>query len=163
VIDANAVVQGPREAPDVDLRVDVKGAGAKPAGDLSIDAHTHAHVHTGRLKTDGWVASPGVLRFKWNGDLPLEKLADTPASAQLPCDLQRAVKDKGYLRGAIERTLTAEVAVTRLQLERLATSGLLPQGSAGILSLSARLSGTPARPQLHLYSSGEEVTVGRLH
>ncbi|MFN2550180.1 MAG: translocation/assembly module TamB domain-containing protein [Myxococcales bacterium] len=260
IVDANAVVQGPRDAPDVDLRADVHQAGAKPIGDLSIDAHTHAHVHTGRLKTDGWVASPGVLRFDWNGDLPLEKLQQTPGSAplqleaqlgqvdlakladtaklsklqqqrirgvvdarlvasgtlaapratlsidakdvgndrfqhvdartgmllekgkasldgtialggkpavaftaQAPFDLQKAVKDKAYLRGAVDRALTAEVAITQLQLERLASSGLLPQGSAGAVSLSVRLGGTPARPQLHLYSSGDNVTVGRLH
>src|SRR5205814_4400280 len=47
VLDANAVVQGPRLRPDVDVRVEVRGAGAKPTGDLSLDAQTHARVRSG--------------------------------------------------------------------------------------------------------------------
>ena len=260
VLDANAVVQGPRDAPDVDLRADVQKAGAKPIGDLALDAHTHAHIHSARLKTDGWVESPGVLRFEWTGEVPFEKLKETPASApisltaqlakvdvakladaaklgrlqqqkahgvidarlvasgtlgaphatlavdladagnervqhvdaktgvllekgkatldgsialggapaagftaQTAFDLLRAVRDPQYVRDAVDRALTAEVAITRLDLSRLAQSGILPQGSAGTVSLSVRLAGTPSKPQLHLSTAGENVIVGRLH
>ena len=260
VLDANAVVQGPRAAPDLDLRADLKGAGAKPAGDLVLDAHTHAHVHGGRLKTDGWIASPGVLRFDWNGDVPAESLPNQPPSApvqleaqlaqvdiarladaaklsalqkqrahglvgmrlvasgtlaapratlslevqdvgtqqiqhvdgragillekgkasldgsislagspalaftaQAPFELQRAVKDATYLRGSLQRPIKAEIAITQLQLERLAQSGILPQGSAGAVSLTARLAGTFAKPSLQLIAEGQNVTAGQVH
>jgi autotransporter translocation and assembly factor TamB len=260
VVDANAVLQGPRASPDLDVHADVRGAGARRAGELQIDAHTHAHLHGGRLKTDGWIASPGVLRFEFEGDLPISKFADQPPStplqieaqlsqvdlakladatrlpqlqklklhggvesrivatgtlgapratlsfdlldvgnekiqnldarlgvlvekgragldgtvslggspalgftAQAPFDLGRALKEPAYLRGALERSLKAEVAVTQLQLERLVKAGLLPEGSAGTVSLTARLNGMPSRPELQIISQGENVSVGRLH
>lgn len=261
VLDANAVVQGPRAAPDLDLQADVRGAGARPAGDLLLDAHTHAHVHHGVLKTEGWVAGDGVLRFDFQGEVPVQSLAKQPASiplrldaqlakvdlakladkarlsvlqrqrvhgmvdarlvasgtlgtpratlsiegrdlgsqsmqqvdaragflleknratldatvllggepslsltAQAPIDLPRALRgDRAYLRGALERPVTANLAVTQLQLVRLVKSGLLPEGSEGAVSLSARLSGTPLDPVLQVSTAGEKVTVGRLH
>jgi translocation and assembly module TamB len=259
VLDANVVVQGPRAAPDIDLRADVRGAGARPAGDLAVDAHAHAHVHRGVLQTDGWVAGSGILRVDFQGSLPvriasqppnapiqfearlaqidlarlgevarlaplqkqrahgiidarvlasgtlaaphatvsvdahdvgtatiqqvdgragllLEKgalaldasilLGGAPAvalAAQVPFDLQRALRDETYLRATLERPLKAELAVTQLPLDRLAKSGLLPEGSSGLVSLSARLGGTPARPTLEVDTRGEDVNVGRLH
>jgi translocation and assembly module TamB len=260
VLDANAVVEGPRAAPDLDLQADVRGAGARPAGDLLLDAHTHAHVHHGVLKTEGWVAGDGLLRFDFQGEVPVQSLAKQPASiplrldaqlakvdlakladkaklpalqrqrvrgmvdarlvasgtlgapratlsieardlgsqsissvdaraglllektratfdatvslggepslsltAQAPVDLPRALRDRSYLRGALERPVTANLAVTQLQLVRLVKSGLLPQGSEGAVSLSARLSGTPLKPLLQVNAAGEKVTAGRLH
>ncbi|HET7788903.1 MAG TPA: translocation/assembly module TamB domain-containing protein [Myxococcales bacterium] len=260
VLDANAVLQGPRAAPDLDLQADVRGAGARPTGDLLIDAHTHAHVHHGVLKTEGWVAGDGVLRFDFQGEVPVQSLARQPASiplrldatlaqvdlakladrakiaglqrqrvhgivdarvvasgtlgapratvsveardlgsqsvsavdaragllfektratldatvslggerslsltAQAPVDLPRALRDRAYLRGALDRPVTAELAVTQLQLARLVKSGLLPEGSEGAVSLSAKLSGTPLKPVLQVTAAGEKVTAGRLH
>lgn len=260
VLDANAVVQGPRDAPDLDLRADVRGAGARPAGELVVDAHTHGHVHGGRLQTDGWVSSPGVVRIEWNGQLPVEKLASQSGSTpfqfdmilqqvdlaklaqtaklsrlqqervhglvgarivasgtlgapratvaidahnvgterfdqidarlglllekgkaaldgsvalagepalaltgQAPFDLQRALRDPAYLRGATARPVSAQVAVTQLQLAQLAKSGLVPADSSGAVSLSARITGTARAPQLQVFTSGEHVNLGRLH
>jgi autotransporter translocation and assembly factor TamB len=260
VLDANAVMQGPRAGPDIDVRADVRGAGARPAGDLVVDAHAHAHVHRGVLQTDGWLAGSGVLRVDFRGELPIQaistqsrnapvqfearlaqldlaRLAEAtklpalqqqrahgvidarivasgtlaapratvsveardvgtdkirqidgragllverglaaldasvllggdPAlalTAQLPFDLIRLLQDPTYLRDSPQRPLKAELAVTQLPLERLASSGLLPPGSAGNVSLSARLSGTPAQPILSVNTAGEDVTVGRLH
>jgi len=147
VVDARLVASGTLGAPRATLSLDVKDVGTDRI--QQVDAKAGVLLEKGKASLDGTVALGGSPALGF--------------TAQAPFDLQRSVKEKGYLRGAIERALTAEVAITRLQLERLATSGLLPQGSAGILSLSARLSGTPAKPQLHLYSSGENVTVGRLH
>ncbi|TMA25312.1 MAG: hypothetical protein E6J78_18030 [Deltaproteobacteria bacterium] len=260
VVDANAVVNGPQAKPDLDLRADLKGAGAKPAGALDIDAHTHAHLHGGRLQTDGWIASPGILRFSFDGELPAESLAQQPSNAPIklearleqvdlaklaatgriaslerarvhglvdlrisaagtlaqpratvafagqnvgtqsvhdvdaragllldksriafdggvalqgaealgltasaPFDLLKALRDPAYLRGMMQRPVKADLVVTQLPLERAAQAGLLPAGSAGIVSLSLRLEGTPAQPQLALSSSGTGVSVGRLH
>ena len=260
VLDANAVVQGPRAAPDLDLRADLHGAGAKPARGLLFDAHTHAHVHGGRLKTDGWLASTGLLRVEWNGELPVQDLKAQPPTAplqlevrlaqvdvarlaeaariapllqqhahglldahlvgsgtlgapratlslaardlgtgkiqhvdaklglllekgraavdgivalggepalsftaQAPLDLQRVLRDPAYLRGALQRPLKAEVAVTQLELARLAKSGLLPEGSAGKVSVGMRLTGSVADPALQVDATGENVSVGQLH
>jgi translocation and assembly module TamB len=259
ILDANAVVQGPRASPDIDVRAEVRGAGARPSGDLSLDAQAHAHVHGGMLQTDGWVSGGENLRLDFQGTLPvqivalpanapvqfearlaqvdiarlaasakivalqrqgahgvvdarvvasgtlaapratlsldahdvgtatiqqvdghagllLEKgtlaldasvlLGGAPAvglTAQTPFDLRRALREKAYLQGALERPLQAELAVTQLPLDRLAKSGLLPEGSGGSVSLSARLGGTASRPTLQVDTRGEDVTVGRLH
>lgn len=259
ILDANAVVDGPRARPDLDVRADVKNAGARPAGDLVVDAHAHAHVHRGVLQTDGWLAGSGVLRIDFKGELPVQAVSSQPPNlpiqfearlaqldlarlgetakvpalqrqkahgmidarvvatgtlaapratvsveardlgtekiqqvhartglliekgvaaldasvlvggdpvvgltAQVPFDLIRAIEDPTYLEGAPERPLKAELAITQLPLERLSKSGLLPPGSAGTFSLSARLNGTPARPTLAVNTAGENITVGRL-
>ena len=259
VVDANAVVQGPQKAPDIDLQADVHGAGARPAGDLSLDGHVHAHLHASRVKTDGWIAAPGLLRFSFTGDVPARQLAQQPLGAPLqfegqldrvdleklaatakivpaqrqrlhglvgarlvasgtlgqpratfsleahdlgtdiikqvdaraglllekgelaldgdvslqgspalgftalaPFDLVRAVREPGYLRGALERALKADVAVTQLELQRLAEAGFLPKGSEGAVSLSMRLGGTPSQPTLSVSATGNSIGVGRL-
>jgi autotransporter translocation and assembly factor TamB len=260
VVDANAVVQGPQKEPDVDVRADIHGAGAGPAGDLNLDGHTHAHLNASRLKTDGWIAAPGLLRLSFNGEVPALQLAQQPQGAPVqfeaqldqvdlatlaatakiapaqhqrlrglvrahlvatgtlgqpratfsleahglgteiikqvdaraglllekgeltldgdvslqgspalgftalaPFDLLRALREPGYLRGALERAVKADVAVTRLELKRLAEAGFLPQGSEGAVSLSLRLGGTPSQPTLSMSTAGESITVGRLH
>src|SRR6185503_3055547 len=81
---------------------------------------------------------------------------------QLPFDLARALHDRAYLRGAVDRALRADLAVTQLHLDRLARSGLLPEGSSGTVSVAAHLGGTPAQPTLSVNAAGEEVNVGRL-
>ncbi len=259
VLDANAVVQGRRSAPDIDVKAEVRGAGLRPLGDLAVDANAHAHVHGGVLQTDGWVSGGDVLRFDFQGSVPVEiasqppnapiqfearlaqldlarlgetakivalqkqrahgildarvvatgtlaaphatvsldahevgtatiqqvdaragllldkdalaldfsvLLGGTPAvgvTAQAPFELVRALREKAYLRGALERPLKAELAITQLSLDRVSRSGLLPPASSGSFSLSARLAGTPLRPTLDVDTRGEEVSVGRLH
>ncbi|HTO95841.1 MAG TPA: translocation/assembly module TamB domain-containing protein [Myxococcales bacterium] len=259
VVDAQAVVQGPRGKPDLDVKADVRGAGAIPAGNLSVDAHAQAHVHHGILRTEGWAAGGEVLRLDFKGQLPVQvaglppnapiqfeaklaqldlaRLGETakiyalqerrvhgiidarvaasgtlaspratlaldahdvgsaalqqidgragvlldndslaldaqvllggePAlglKAQAPFDLMRALREKGYLRGALERPLKGELAITELPLERVWKSGLLPAESSGTVSLSARLGGTPLRPTLQVDTRGKDVSVGRLH
>jgi len=260
VLEANAVVQGPRATPDFDLRADLRGAGARPAGDLSLDAHVHAHVHRGVLQTEGWAAGSGLVRVDFQGELPVQAIATQPSNepvqlevrlaqldltrlaetaklpalqqehargvidarivasgslaapratvslearglgtqtiqqvdaraglliekgttafdgsvqlggepalaltAQIPFDLARALRDRTYLRGMLDRPLQADLAVTQLPLERLSRSGILPTGSSGTVSLSARLSGTPRNPTLDVNTTGNEVNIGRLH
>ena len=259
VLDANAIVQGPRSAPDLDVRAEVRGGGARPAGDLSLDAQAHAHLHRGMLKAEGSVTGGSIVRLEFQGEVPaqiasqppnapvqfearlasvdlarLAEVARIPAlqrqgargtidarivasgtlsapratlsidardvgttaiqqvdasaglllekgsaaldarvllggepalalTARAPFDLRRALGDRKYLRGAVDRALTAELAVTQLSLERLSRSGILPEGSSGTVSLSARLGGTPLSPTLDVDARGEDVTVGRLH
>src|SRR2546427_773386 len=260
VLEANAVVQAPRATPDLDLRAGLRGAGARPAGDLSLDAHVHAHVHRGVLQTEGWAAGSGLVRVDFQGELPVQAIATQPSNepvqlevrlaqldltrlaetaklpalqqehargvidarivasgslaapratvslearglgtqtiqqvdaraglliekgttafdgsvqlggepalaltAQIPFDLARALRDRTYLRGMLDRPLQADLAVTQLPLERLSRSGILPTGSSGTVSLSARLSGTPRNPTLDVNTTGNEVNIGRLH
>ena len=260
VVDASVLVQGRQDAPDLDLKADVRGAGAARAGALSLDAHTIAHIHAGRLKAEGTVNAPGVLALSFKGEVPVQKLAAQPAStpisfsaelegvnlgkladqaklstlqkqrlqgqvsgrftasgtlgapravlslaahgvsaqrmhdidlhaglllekdkavvdgnvalsgdpavafkAETPFELARALRDPAYARGALERALTAQLAVTKLRLERLAQAGILPEGSAGEVTLGLRLAGTLQKPELHAALSGEGVSVGRLH
>ncbi len=260
VLEANAVMEGPRAIPDFDLRADVRGAGARPAGDLSIDGHVHAHLHRGVLQTDGWAAGSGIVRVDFQGQLPVQAIATQPSNApvqfearlaqldlarlaetaklsalqqqrargvidarivasgslaapratvsveahdlgtqtvqqvnaraglviekgttafdgsvqldgepalaltaQIPFDLARALRERTYLRGMLDRPVQADLAVTKLQLERLSRAGFLPPGSSGTVNVSARLSGTPKDPSLDLNTTGNEVTVGNLH
>ncbi|HEY2031681.1 MAG TPA: translocation/assembly module TamB domain-containing protein [Myxococcales bacterium] len=260
MVDLDAVAQGPRAAPDLEVKLDVAGAGAKRAGNLEIDAHAHGKVQKGRLQTEGQVTSGRLLRFDWTGQLPVEglqrlpdatplqldahlasidvaKLAETAKveklvahkargelqatlsvqgslgnpratlsldghglgadavrdigartgllldkskvaldarvslgdaqvlglTAEAPFDLHRAVRDKAYLRSAIERPLKMTLAVTQLDLGRLASSGVLPAGSTGTVNLTARLSGTPLKPTLQVITAGENVSSGKLH
>ncbi|TMA86879.1 MAG: hypothetical protein E6J63_15775 [Deltaproteobacteria bacterium] len=260
VLDANAVMQGPRATPDFDLRADVHGVGVRQAGDLSLDGHVHAHVHRGVLQTDGWAAGSGIVRVDFQGELPIQAIATQPSNApvqfearlakldlarlaetaklpalqqqrvrgvidarivatgtlatpratvaleahdlgtqaiqqvdaragfliekgttafdgsvqlggepalaltaQIPFDLARALRDRTYLRGMLDRSVQADLAVTQLPLERLSRSGFLPPGSTGTVSLSARLGGTPRDPTLDVNTTGNDVAIGRLH
>jgi autotransporter translocation and assembly factor TamB len=260
LVDLDAVAQGPRAAPDLEVKLDVAGAGARPAGNLNVDAHAHGKVQKGKLQTEGQVTSGQLLRFDWTGQLPVEglqHLADaTPLqldahlasldiahlaevakveklqahkahgqlqatlsvqgslgnpratlsidgrdmgtdvvkdvaartgllldksrialdaavslgnarvlglTAEAPFELRRAMRDKAYLGAAIERPLKLTLAVTQLDLARLATSGILPADSSGLLNLTARLSGTPLKPTLQVITAGENVSSGRLH
>ena len=141
VLDANAVVQGPRAAPDLDLRADLRGGGATPARGLVFDAHTHAHVHGGRLKTDGWVASTGLLRFDWIGEVPVQDLKTQPPSAPLQLEARLAQVDLAKLADAAR--------ITRLQQQRahgLVDLHLVASGTLGApratLSIDAHDAGT---------------------
>src|SRR5207248_11156675 len=84
-------------------------------------------------------------------------------TAQAPFDLILALRDPAYLRGALQRPLKGDLAVTRLPRQRRARSGLLPPGSSGTVSLSARLSGSVVDPNVEVNTAGEDVTVGALH
>ena len=108
----------------------------------------------------------GVLlekgRATLDGTLALQGAQALGLTATAPFELTRALKDPAYLGGALQRALTAEVAVSQLHLEQLAEAGVLPAGSAGAVNLSLRLTGTPLDPGLALSASGEGVTVGKV-
>jgi translocation and assembly module TamB len=260
ILDLQAAASGPRASVDVDVKLDVASARAKPMGDLAVDAHAHGHLHDDRLKTEGEVVSGDFVRLDWTGEVPVQSFATLPDStplqidghlasvdverlakaakieklqqrnarggltatlavrgtlgapratlsldgtglgmgkvqgiagrtgllldkgkiavdaalsvggaqavaltAEAPFELRRALREKAYLRGALERPLKATVAVTQVDLARLAGAGLLPQGSAGTVNLTARLGGTPQRPTLQVITAGENVSSGKLH
>src|SRR5581483_8006990 len=96
VLDANAVLQGPRASPDIDVRADVHGAGARPVGDLALDAQAHAHVHRGMLQTEGWVSGGENLRLDFQGALPVQ-IAAQPLNAPVQFEARLAPVDLGRL------------------------------------------------------------------
>ncbi|HEX4382069.1 MAG TPA: translocation/assembly module TamB domain-containing protein [Myxococcales bacterium] len=118
LVDLNAVVSGPRANPDVDVKLGVSSAGARPAGDLSIDAQVHGHVHDSKLKTEGEVTSGRLLRFTWNGEVPVTSFAKLPDSTPLQLDAHLDPVDIGKLADALkipklqEQKARGEVALT---------------------------------------------------
>src|SRR5471032_522403 len=71
IVDVNAVLSGPRAAPDIDVKLGVAKAGARPAGDMNIDAQVHGHLHDCKLKSEGQVTSGSLVRFDWKGEVPV--------------------------------------------------------------------------------------------
>ncbi|HKC61690.1 MAG TPA: translocation/assembly module TamB domain-containing protein [Myxococcales bacterium] len=259
-IDGNVVVNGPKSRPDLDLEVDLRGAGVRRTADLPLDAHAHAHLHGGRLRAEGFVrAQGGGPELTFDADAPVQALPQlapgTPVradvqlrdadlgqladrlhieplrrqelkgslaarllatgtlgaphatlsiearelatrrvrdvqvragmvlengrasldgaiaiageqtvslSGQAPFDLSRAVRDRSYLGGALQRPVQLDLAVAQLPLERLARAGALPDNAAGEVSASLRLGGTPLAPQLALSARGEGITSGKV-
>jgi translocation and assembly module TamB len=129
VLDANALIKGPKDEPDLDLRADVQGAGAAPAGNLTLDAHTHAHVHEGRLRTDGWISSPRLLRLTFDGDLPATLLASQP-TAPLKLEAQLEQVDLAKLAEATKNLAAQKARLHGLLQVHLTATGTLAQPRA---------------------------------
>src|SRR5206468_998064 len=128
----------------------------------------------GDVPASSFAQQPPTAPIKLEAQLEkvdLQKLADAAKLTALQrarvhgqVDLRiSATGTLGQPRGALERPVKAEVAVTEFPLDRAAKAGLLPEGSAGTLSLSLRVAGTPSQPTLALSASGDSVSVGRLH
>src|SRR5207245_6744027 len=128
-LDADAVVQGPRATPDFDLRADVRGVGARQAGELSLDGHVHAHIHRGVLQTDGWAAGSGIVRVDFQGELPIQAIATQPSNAPVQF----------------------EARLAQLDLARLAETAKLPalqqQRARGVIDARIVATGTLATPR----------------
>jgi translocation and assembly module TamB len=121
IVDVNAVLSGPRAAPDIDVKLGVAKAGARPAGDMNIDAQVHGHLHDGKLKSEGQVTSGSLVRFDWKGEVPVSSFARLPDSTPLQLDAHLASVDLAKLadsakiaklsaqktRGEVELTLVA--------------------------------------------------------
>ncbi len=130
------------------LSVSVKARELGTAKIQHVDARAGVLVEKGKAALDGEVSVEGAQALG--------------LTASAPFDLTRALKEPAYLKSALHRALTAEVAVTHLELARLAKAGLLPAGSDGAVDLSLRLSGTPLSPEVKLSASGSGVAVGKL-
>jgi translocation and assembly module TamB len=156
-----AALQRMRAHGSIDARIVASGTLAAPRATLSVDAQ-----NLGTERVQQVDARAGLLLDKGTAAFDASvALGGDPAlalTAQTPFDLVRALRDPAYARGAIERTLKAELAITQLHLDRLARSGLLPQGSEGTVSLAARMGGTFSHPTLTMNAAGQGVTVGRL-
>ncbi|HEX9578863.1 MAG TPA: translocation/assembly module TamB domain-containing protein, partial [Myxococcales bacterium] len=146
----------------LDLRISASGTLGQPRATLSLNARDlgtrtikQVDLRTGVLLDKGKLALDGAVSLQGAQALGL--------TVQAPFELLRALREPGYLRAALQRPLKAELAVTQFPLERAAQAGLLPEGSAGTVSVSLILAGTPAAPTLDLSASGEAVSVGRLH
>lgn len=144
-----------------ELRVVAAGNLGAPRITLSLKAR-----ELGTAKIQHVDARAGVLvekgRASLDGELSVEGAQALGLTASTPFDLARALKDPPYLKNALQRAVTAEVAVTHLELSRLAKAGVLPEGSDGAVNLSLRLTGTPLSPEVKLSASGDSITVGKL-
>ena len=141
IVDLNAVVRGPRASPDIEVTLDVSGAGARPAGDLAVDAKVHGHVHDSKLKTEGEVTSGRLVRFTWNGEVPVTSFTKLPDSTPLQLDAHLDSVDVARLADAVKLTKLQELKA-RGEVELT----LVARGSLGApratLSLDARKLGT---------------------
>src|SRR5260221_2123272 len=148
LVEARLSASGTLAAPQATLVIDSHELGTEKI--QHVDARVEGLVEKGKAALDTTVALGGgkpALIF----------------TAQAPFDLERLLREPSWLRGAMQRPLHEELTVTRLDLARLAQSGLLPAESAGYLSLRARLGGMPSKPDLEITAAGEQVSVGRLH
>ena len=259
-LDGNLVVDGPKSRPEFDLEADVRAAGVRRTADLPLDAHTHAHLHGGRLRAEGFVrAQGGEPELVFDADAPVQAVAALPpttpvradvqirgadlariaqrlhldslqrqgvqgqASARLlasgtlaapratmsiegrklgttrirdvdvraglvldrgrasidaaltiageptvslaggaPFELARAMRDRAYAAGGLQRPVQLDLAVAQLPLERLARAGALPENAKGEVSLAVRLAGTPLAPQLTVNARGDGITSGKM-
>jgi hypothetical protein len=168
----------------LDLAQTAQIAQSKPLS----DAHLAGAVEV-RVLAQGTLAAPRAvvsavasnLSSTWfkEGDLKLGLLVEkgravvdgqfdlggAPAlflMAQAPFELLRAVREPGYLKGAGARPVAAEVALSHLTLEQLVRAGALPMGSAGSVSASLELSGTPFDPQLVFDASATGLSTTKL-
>ena len=130
------------------LIVSLKGRDLGTAQVQHVDAKAGVLVEKGKASLDGAISVEGAQALG--------------LTATAPFDLLRALKDPAYLKNTLRRAIAAEVAVTHLELGRLAKAGLLPEGSGGVVDLSLLLTGTPLAPEAKLTASGSEIAMGKL-
>ena len=156
-----AALQKQKAHGKAELRLTARGTLGAPHATLSFSA---SELGTDRIQQIN--AKAGVLIEKGKASLDatvsLQGAEALGLTATAPFDLSRAVKDPDYLKSALQRALTAEVAVSQLRLERLAQAGIMPPGSSGAVNLSVRLTGKPLDPDLAISASGNGVTVGKI-
>ena len=144
------------------LRLIASGTLAAPRSTLAVDAQD---IKTKTAKGIG--AHAGVLlengKVAFDAEVDLSGSRVLGVTAQHPFDLARALRDPAYLRGAMARPLSLELAVNSLEVSKLVEAGLMPQGSAGTVSVGLRVGGTPRQPTVNLSATGKGVTVGKLH
>ncbi|MFL5311905.1 MAG: translocation/assembly module TamB domain-containing protein [Myxococcales bacterium] len=149
-LDGNLVVNGPKARPELDLEADLRGVGVRQTADLPLDAHTHAHLHGGQLRADGFVrAQRGGPELRFDADAPVQALPELSANTPVRADVQ--------LRGADLAQLAENLRLDRLrqqQIQGAVEARLLATGTLGApratLSLEARRAGTVRMRDLDL-------------
>ena len=143
---ARLLATGTLGAPRATLSIEARDLSTRRVRDVGVRAGLV--LENGRASLDGALALAGEQTVSLSG--------------QAPFDLSRALRDKSYSRGALQRPVQMELAIAQLPLERLARAGALPDNAQGELSLSVRLGGTPLAPQLALAARGEGITSGKM-
>jgi len=123
--------------------------------DLGNDKITGVDARVGLLVEKSKAALDGALEVSGKPALGF--------TAEAPFELLRALREKSYLQGALQRQIKLELEVSQLAVERLAKAGLVPPESKGQVSLSLRVTGTPLSPQVALSASGEGLESGKVH
>ncbi len=141
-LDGNLVVSGPKSRPEVDLEADLRGAGVRRTVDLPIDAHTHAHLHGGRLRAEGFArAQGGGPELRFDADAPVQALPDLPPATPVRADVQLRDADLAQLAARLHLD-----ALRRQEIQGAVDARLLASGTLGApratLSIEARRVGT---------------------
>ncbi len=147
VLDANAVIEGPRGHPDIDVRADLKGTGAQAAGDLLVDGQVHAHVHRGVLQADGVLAGSDAVRLEFKGELPVQAIATQPPNAPIQLDAHLAHFDLARLGEVAKVPVLLRHKAHGVIEARLVASGTLGAPKATV-SIDARDLGTEKIQQM---------------
>src|SRR5439155_12454376 len=101
-----------------------------PRATVALDAHDLGPQAIQQVDARaGFPIEKGTTAF--DGSVQVGGEPAVALTAQIPFDLARALRDRPYLRGMLDRSLQADLAVTQLPLERLFRSGFLPPGSTG--------------------------------
>ena len=144
-LDGNLVVNGPKARPDIDLQADLRSAAVARTADLPIDAHTHAHLHGGRLRAEGFVRAANGPELRFDTDAPVQALPDLTPQTPVRADVELHGLDLGQL-------------ADRLHLEAAQRQKL--QGTVGARLLAT---GTLGAPHATLSVEAERLATSRVH
>jgi autotransporter translocation and assembly factor TamB len=122
-----------------------------PPGELRV---SEAELHLGLWLERGLVALDGYAAL--GGQRPITM------AAQAPFDALRALREPGYLQGALRRPLRATITAAQVELKELADAGLIPPGTSGKVSGAIQMTGTPMEPLLSITATAEEIASGKL-
>ncbi len=141
VLDANAVIEGPRGHPDIDVRADLHGTGAQAAGDLLVDGQVHMHVRRGVLQADGSLAGSDAVRLDFKGELPVQAIATQPPNAPIELDAHLSHFDVARLGEVMKVPVVLRHKAHGLIDVRIVATGTLAAPKATV-SIDARNVGT---------------------
>ncbi|MFL5437204.1 MAG: translocation/assembly module TamB domain-containing protein [Myxococcales bacterium] len=144
IVDGNAVVSGRKSRPDFDLQLDVQKASISRTAELPLDAHTHSHLHAGRLVSEGFVRMQGGPDLQFQIDSPIR--ADPGEAPGTP------IKGEISLRGFDLAQLAQHLHIARAQ----------EMGVTGTVALHLVASGTLGIPNATLSVDARDLGTSRL-
>ena len=143
-LNAKVTAEGAMPEPDVDLLAELKGGELARYPGVTVDAHTHARLHAGRVRASGALEAPGLAEVTFEGDLPALNPGKAPPSTELKLEAQLKKLDLAKLADALKLaplqkarlsgnaevrilamgTLGAPRATLSLELSKLAAEGV---------------------------------------
>ena len=141
IVDGNAVVSGRKSNPDVDLQLDVQKASISRSAELPLDAHTHSHLHAGRLRSEGFVRVKGGPELEFQIDSPVRPDPAEATGTPIKADISLRGFDLAQIAQHLHIARAQEMGVTGTIALHLVASGTLGVPNA-TLSVDARDLGT---------------------